>query len=157
MKWVLAPEPPGVKLFYTGLLLEKSGLIKNALKAYYAIVVHFPGAYGWTYWHTPWYVGQAAIMKIEFLLRQHPQLRHRLVDADIRIVGGFDNDVSNDIVITNPGRFEKAGFKERLLEKFKSKPSLDTLSIKRRLGKGRVHLVQYETGTGSFWWIISRI
>ncbi|MFH0763028.1 MAG: glycoside hydrolase family 2 TIM barrel-domain containing protein [Candidatus Omnitrophota bacterium] len=146
LKWVLAPEPPGVKLFYTGLLLEKSGLIKNALKAYYAIVVHFPGAYGWTYWHTPWYVGQAAIMKIEFLLRQHPQLRHRLVDADIRIVGGFDNDVSNDIVITNPGRFEKAGFKERLLEKFKSKPSLDTLSIKRRLGKGRVHLVQYETG-----------
>ncbi|MDI6605585.1 MAG: glycoside hydrolase family 2 TIM barrel-domain containing protein [Candidatus Omnitrophota bacterium] len=146
LKWVLAPEPPGVKLFYTGMLLEKSGLIKNALKAYYAIVVHFPGAYGWTYWHTPWYVGQAAIAKIEFLLRRHPELRYRLVDADIRIVNGFDHDISNDQAITNPGRLEKVGLKEKVLGRFKGKPSVDRLSIKRRLGKGKVHLVQYETG-----------
>ena len=146
LKWVLAPEPRGVKLFYIGLLFEKSGLIKQAIKAYYAIVVHSPGAYGWTYWHTPWYAGQAAIMKIEFLLRRHPELGHKLVDADIRIGNGFDNDVSNDVAITNPGRFERVSLKDRVLDKFKSKPSKDILSIKRRLGKGKVHLIQYETG-----------
>ncbi|MBI3991617.1 MAG: tetratricopeptide repeat protein, partial [Candidatus Omnitrophica bacterium] len=59
LKWATSTEPQGVKLFYTGLILEKAGLIKHALKCYYAIVVHFPGSYGWTYWHTPWYVAQA--------------------------------------------------------------------------------------------------
>jgi beta-glucuronidase len=142
LKWALAPEPQGVKLYYTGLLLEKSGLIKHALKCYYAIVVHFPSSYGWTYWHTPWYVAQAAISKIKFILRRNPQLGYRLVDADIRVINGYDNDLANDIVIANPGRLIKAN----LLEKLKSKPSKDLLSIKRRLGKGKVHLVQYETG-----------
>jgi len=153
LKWCIASEPQGVKLFYTGFLLEKSGLIKQALKCYYAIVVHFPGSFGWTYWHTPWYAGQAAIAKINFLLRRNPQLGYRLVGADIKIINGYDNDVSNDTVITNPGKFVKVG----LLEKFpavagsrflreKPKPSRDLLSIKRRLGKGKVHLIQYETG-----------
>jgi len=142
LKWALAPEPQGVKLYYTGLLLEKSGLIKHALKCYYAIVVHFPSSYGWTYWHTPWYVAQAAISKIKFILRRNPQLGYRLVDADIRVINGYDNDLANDIVIANPGRLIKAN----LLEKLKSKPSKDLLSIKRRLGKGKVRLVQYETG-----------
>jgi len=142
LKWAIAPEPQGVKLFYTGLTLEKSGLIKQAIKCYYSIVVHFPASYGWTYWHTPWYVGQAAIAKINYLLRKNPQLGYKLVDADIKIINGYDNDVSNDIFIVNPGRFVKVN----LLEKLKPKPSKDLLSIKKRLGKGKVHLVQYETG-----------
>jgi beta-glucuronidase len=142
LKWANAPEPQGVKLFYTALFLEKSGLIKHAIKCYYAIVVHFPGSYGWTYWHTPWYVGQAAIAKINYLLRNDPKIGYRLIDADIRIINGYDNDVSNDIAVTKPGRFVKIG----ILDKFKPKLSKDILSIKRRRGKGKVHLVQYETG-----------
>jgi len=142
LKWALAPEPQGVKLFYTALMLEKAGLIQHAIKCYYAVVVHYPGSYGWTYFKTPWYVGQAAISKINFLLRRNPQIGYRLVDAGIYIINGFDNNVSNDIVITNPGRFVKVG----LMEKLKPRPSRDLLSIKRRLGKGRVHLVQYESG-----------
>jgi len=142
IKWATTSEPQGVKLYYTGLILEKSGLIKQALKCYYAIVVHFPGAYGKTYWNTPWYVGQAAIAKIEFLLQRNPQLGYKLEDAEIRILNGYDNDVSNDIVITDPGKFVKVG----LMEKLKAKPDLNLLSIKKRLGKGKVHLVQYETG-----------
>ena len=141
-KWAIGSEPTGVRLFYIGLILEKAGLLKHALKAYYAVVMHFPGAYGWTYFKTPWYVGQAAISKINHLLRRNLQIGYRLADADIRIINGFDNDVSNDIVIANPGKFVKVS----LLEKLKSKPSKDLLSIKRRLGKGKVHLVQYETG-----------
>jgi len=128
LKWATSSEPQGVRLFYTAFILEKSGLIKHAIKCYYSIVVHFPDSYGWTYWHTPWYVGQAAIAKIKFLLHNNPQLGYKLVDADIRVINGYDNDVSNDIVITNPGKFVKVG----LLEKLKPKPSKDLLSIKKR-------------------------
>ncbi|MCX7927229.1 MAG: hypothetical protein N2606_03735 [Candidatus Omnitrophica bacterium] len=142
-KWATSSEPQGVKLFYTALILEKAGLIKHAIKCYYAIIVHFPGAYGWTYFKTPWYIGQAAIAKIHYLLRKNPQLGLKLVDAQIKIINGFDNNVANDIVITNPGRFVKVN---PLLEKFKPKPSKELLSIKKRSGKGRVYVQQYETG-----------
>ncbi|MBP7216124.1 MAG: hypothetical protein KBA46_02440 [Candidatus Omnitrophica bacterium] len=142
LKWVTASEPAGVRLYYTALVLEKAGLLQHAIKCYYAIVVHFPGAYGKTYWNTPWYVGQAAIAKIHTILRQNPKLGFRLVDADIKIINGYDNDVSNDSAVVNPGRFEKV----RFMDKFKRKPAKDLLSFKRRLGKGKVHLVQYETG-----------
>jgi hypothetical protein len=142
LRWATAPEPQGIKMFYEGLILEKAGLIKHAIKCYYAIVVHYPGSYGITYFKTPWYVGQAALAKIQFLLARNPQLGYKLEGAEIRIVNGFDKEVHNDIVITNPGRFVKSG----ILTKLKPRPSADTLSIKRRLGKGKVHLVQYENG-----------
>jgi len=141
-KWATAPEPQGLRLFYEGLILEKAGLIKHAIKCYYAIVVHYPGSYGITYFKTPWYVGQAALAKIHFLLRRNPQIGYKLEGAEIRIINGFDKEVHNDIVITNPGRFVKNG----ILTKLKPRPSADNLSIKRRLGKGKVHLVQYENG-----------
>lgn len=142
LKWATSSEPQGVKLFYTAKILEKSGLIKQAIKCYYAIVVHFPGSIGWTYWHTPWSVGQAAITRIHFLLRRNPQLGYKLIDADIKIINGFDNDISNDIVITNPGRFVRVSH----FKKLKPKPKTDLIRIKKRLGKGRVHLIQYEAG-----------
>jgi beta-glucuronidase len=104
--------------------------------------VHFPGAYSWTYWHTPWYIAQAAIAKINFILRNNPQIGYRLEGADIKIINGYDNDVANDIVVVEPGKFVKVN----LLEKLKSKPNPDQLSINRYLGTGEVHLVQYETG-----------
>jgi beta-glucuronidase len=144
LKWAIAPEPPAIKLFYTGLILEKSGLIKQAIKAYYAIVVHFPGSYGWTYWHTPWYVAQAAISKIKFLLRRHPELGYKLKGAHIRIINGYDHDLSNDIVLADPGRFVKLGVIEKVKSKLKIKSS--KLKIKRRIGTGRVRLVQYING-----------
>ncbi|HTZ10802.1 MAG TPA: tetratricopeptide repeat protein, partial [Candidatus Margulisiibacteriota bacterium] len=49
LKWTIAPEPQPLKLFYEGLILEKAGLIKHAIKCYYSIVVHYPGSYGITY------------------------------------------------------------------------------------------------------------
>jgi len=142
LKWATGSEPQGVRLFYIGLIFEKSGMIKEAIKCYYAIAVHFPGSYGWTYFKTPWYVGQAAIAKIHYLLRKYPKLGYKLMAADIRIKNGFDNNVANDIVIANPGNFVKV----TLMDKLKSKPAKDFLSIKKRLGKGRVHVLQYETG-----------
>ncbi|HQP91241.1 MAG TPA: hypothetical protein PLU24_01035, partial [Candidatus Omnitrophota bacterium] len=90
IKWALAPEPPGIRLYYTGLILEKSGLIKHAIKAYYAIIVHYPNTVGWTYWHTPWYFGPAAISRIKYLCKKYPQANMNLVGAKISIENGFD-------------------------------------------------------------------
>ncbi|MFH1202597.1 MAG: glycoside hydrolase family 2 TIM barrel-domain containing protein [Candidatus Omnitrophota bacterium] len=143
-KWATASEPQGIRLFYTGLVLERAGLIAHAIKAYYAIVVNFPNSYGWTYWHTPWYVASAAIAKIKYLCRKHPELKIKLVEARIQVINGFDNDINNDIVITNPGRFVEVTFWDRLkplLNKFQFK------TVKRRVGQGKVGLVQYSDGS----------
>jgi len=141
LKWATSSEPQAVKLFCTGLILERSGMITQAIKCYYAIVVHFPGGYGWTYWHTPWYVGQAAIAKINFLLRRNPQLGYKLEGAEVNIINGFDNDISNDTAVANPGRFVKVDLAQ---EAAKAKPTADSLRIKKKTGKGKVRLVQYE-------------
>ena len=90
-------------------------------------MVHFPGSYGWTYWHTPWYVGQAAIAKIKYLLRKYPNIGYRLEGADINIINGYDNDVSNDIVITDPGKFVKSGLMDKIN---KPKVQADLISVK---------------------------
>lgn len=142
LKWALSSEPQGVKLFYTALALEKSGLIKHAIKCYYAIVAHFPGSYGWTYFKTPWYVGQAAISKINFLLSRHPEIGYKLVDADIRIINGYDNNVANDIAVTDPGRFVKLGIGEKLKSRFPARAR----RVKKQSGKGSVYLLEYEGG-----------
>ncbi|MBN1914152.1 MAG: hypothetical protein JW788_07120 [Candidatus Omnitrophica bacterium] len=143
LKWATSSEPQGVKLFYTGFVLEKSGLIKHAIKCYYAILVHYPQSFGWTYWNTPWYVGQAAISKIDYLLSRNPQLGYKLEGADIRIINGYDNDLSNDIFVVNPGKLVKAGLS---VKPKKNLPSDASKNIKKKRGKGKVRLVQYKTG-----------
>ncbi|MBL7084952.1 MAG: hypothetical protein ISS43_02450 [Candidatus Omnitrophica bacterium] len=139
-KWNLASEPPGVRQFYVGFILERAGLLEQAVRAYYAIVVHFPGAIGWTYWHTPWYIGPVAISKIHSILREHPELGMKLEGARIKIGNSFDDDVRNDIVICDPGRLVKASPKDILPRK----ENLSRLKIVKRIGREHVQLVQYE-------------
>ena len=141
VKWTTSSEPQGIRLYGTGLILEKSGLISQAIKCYYSIVVNFPASYGWTYWHTPWYVGQAAIAKINFLLKRNPQLGYKLAGAKIDIINGFDNDITNDVAVADPGKFVKVDLAK---EAAKAKPAADLSKIKRKVGKGKVRLVQYE-------------
>jgi tetratricopeptide (TPR) repeat protein len=140
VKWTTSSEPPGQRLYGTGLVLEKAGLLNQAIKCYYSIVVNFPASYGWTYWHTPWYIGQAAIAKINFLLKRNPQLGYKLEGAKIDIINGFDNDVSNDVAVTNPGKFVKIDLPKEIA---KVKPTAEGVGIKRKVGSGKVHLVQY--------------
>ena len=140
LKWATASEPQGVRLYYTGLILEKAGLITQAIKCYYAIVVHFPGSYGWTYWHTPWYVGVAAIAKINFILKRNPQLGFKLEGAEIRILNGFDNDISNDQAESNPGKFVKIDLAQEVA---RIKLTAESSGVKKKVGKGKVRLVQY--------------
>ncbi len=145
-KWASSTEPMGTKLFYTASILEKSGLIKQAIKAYYSIIVHFPSSYGWTYWHTPWYLGEAAIYKIKYLLRTHPEINWELKDAKIQIINGFDNNVANDIAIVNPGILQKQKNKFSFKKALKDVMSKFNKKIIQKRGEGKVRLVQYEDG-----------
>lgn len=149
-RWALYPEPKGVSLFYIGHLLEKAGLYRHAIKAYYAIVVHFPSSVGWTYWNTPWYVGQAAIAKIKYICKKHPELKMKLVDARINILNGYDHDTANDKFMVNPGKIiSSSPIEEGLftrIKKFIRKMQKKPQQIKKSSGIGRVRFVQYENG-----------
>lgn len=145
-KWIKTPEPTGIRQFYIAEILERSGLIEHAVKAYYAVLVHFPKTYGWTYWNTPWYVGNAALYRIKYLLRKYPKLNLKLENAEITIINGFDNNIRNDAFVVNPGKLVKKSFWEKRFSEKGCKQE------KRKLGKIRkssgktVKLVQYQSG-----------
>ncbi len=141
-RWNLSSEPLGVKQFYIADILQRSGLIKQAVKAYYAILVHFPSVVGWTYWQTPWYVGKVALYRLKFLLRKYPQLNLRLKDAYLEVINGFDNNIRNDKFIVNPGRLVKKSF----LDKSSSLKKRKLGRIVERRGGDKVKLVKYESG-----------
>lgn len=143
-KWVTAPEPWGTRLFYIGFIFEKSGMYLEALKAYHAIIVHFPKSIAWTYWQTPWYPAQAAIAKIRHIIRTHPELGLQEKWMDIQVSNGFDNDVNNDAFIVYPGKILKKSFIDIIKEKLGIKESVSLGKIKKTVGEGKVRLVQYE-------------
>ncbi|MBD3246839.1 MAG: hypothetical protein GF333_07535 [Candidatus Omnitrophica bacterium] len=147
-KWNLAPEPPGVKMFYIADILERSGLIRHAVKAYYAVLVHYPRTYAWTYWHTPWYPGRSALYRLKYLLKNHPELGLKLKDAAIIVKNGHDNDIRNDVFVVSPGKLTRTSFWEKIRRGKKpctEKKRAPGKIIQTRGGK-RVKLVQFENG-----------
>jgi len=145
-KWALAPEPWGIRLFYMGIIFEKAKMYFEAIKCYQAIIVHFPGTLAWTYWQTPWYPGQAAIAKIQHIIRMHPELRLEFKGAHIRILNSYDNDPANDVTITTPG-----ALRQLTPEEWKRYKAIAAEKVKlgkpvKKLGKGTVRLVKYATG-----------
>ncbi|MDD5044381.1 MAG: glycoside hydrolase family 2 TIM barrel-domain containing protein [Candidatus Omnitrophica bacterium] len=147
LKWAISAQPAATRQYYIGWIFEKSGLIKQAIKAYYSLIVRYPYGYGKTYWNTPWYLAQAAIGRIHFLLRKYPELGYKLKGASVTIINGFDNDVSNDIVITNPGNFVRTNQKLNFWDNLKAwYVALDGRQIKKVVGRGKVQLVQFKNG-----------
>ncbi len=142
-KWCSAPEPVGVRQFYIADILERAGLIVHAIKAYYAIIVHFPATYGWTYWHTPWYIGPASLYRIKFLMRRYPMLKMKLVGASIFVKNGQDNDIRNDEIIVNPGKIIRVKKEKEVLP---HRISLKGLKVVKTLGGKKTRLVKYENG-----------
>ncbi len=146
-KWATAPEPWGVRLFYIGLIFERSHMYHEALRAYHALMVHYPKTVAWTYWQTPWYPAQAAVAKIKHLVREHPELGVQYKWGKIQIANASDNDTQNDIYAVFPGAFKPKTKMDMINEKL----SLDKKKIKlgnpkKTVGRGRVQLVQYENG-----------
>lgn len=144
-KWINAPEPSGIRLFYQGLIFEKSKMYYEALKAYHSLVINFPTTVAWTYWQTPWYPAQAAVSKIQHIVRTHPELNLTAQWMKIEVQNGFDNDVSNDVVLTWPGIIKEKGTTDRFKDKMSFGKKTATLGkVKRKIGHGRVRLLQYE-------------
>ncbi len=146
-KWATASEPWGIKLFYIGRIFEQAKMYLEAVKAYHAIVIHFPQSVGWTYWETPWYPAQAAIAKIKHIIRLHPELNLYTQWMKVEVKNGFDNDIRNDIFITYPGVVKKKSFWEKIKERFSFVPFMKSSGkVQKTIGGGNVRLVQYENG-----------
>ena len=141
--WAQAGEEPGVKAFYTASTLEKAGLILPAIKAYHAVVVHFPRSACWAADQSfVWYVAPAALGNIRRLCNAYPALGLWLEDASWDIQNSHDTDLGNDVIQVNPGRLVQLDSKERL----KSLPDLAKLGIVERRGRGEVQAVKYANG-----------
>ncbi len=135
-KWSVAGEAPGVKYFNVALNLERGGLIRHAIKAYYSVVINFPNAVGFTFWKTPWYPAVAAGDRIEYLIKKYPELELEWKNGEIKVLNSFDGDVGNDVVICSPGKLINTKNKEEKLN--------ISLKVKKIIGKGAVRLVQYK-------------
>ncbi|MBF0522144.1 MAG: tetratricopeptide repeat protein [Candidatus Omnitrophica bacterium] len=145
-KWATAPETWGVKLFYLGLIFEKSHMYDEALKAYQSLIVHFPKSTAWTYWQTPWYPAQAAIAKIKHILRVHPELGLKAKWMKIEVQNGFDNDITNDVIVTYPGRIVEKDYVDQFKDKFQMEDRVPLRKVVKKAGMGKVRLVQYDNG-----------
>lgn len=141
-KWAATHDTPAVQQFYTALALEKLGEIGQALKAYHAILVHYPKQVGWTFWHTPLYMGRLALDRIDFLTRKHPELGIRLVDAKFEVENGYNYVITDDRFSINPGKFVKASPNELNPKRLDT----DKLKITKTVGEGSTQLVQFENG-----------
>ncbi|MFN0118562.1 MAG: glycoside hydrolase family 2 TIM barrel-domain containing protein [Elusimicrobiota bacterium] len=128
---------PGLRLFNVAKCLELSGYSKQALKAYYSIVVHFPKEVMWQEGR-PWYIGVAALDSVYRLLEQNPPWGLTLVDAGITVENGFDRKGTNDVFIVNPGHWAKG--------RLQKKSSGPLGYVKKFKGVGKVQLAQYQNG-----------
>ncbi|MCD4779886.1 MAG: tetratricopeptide repeat protein [Candidatus Omnitrophica bacterium] len=145
-KWVTAPEPWGVRLFYVGLIFEKAHMYHEAIRSYNSVVVHFPKTVAWTYWQTPWYPGQAAIAKIKHLCRMHPELNLYTKHMKIQVRNGFDSDPKNDGIVTYPGYVLSKNVGDTIKDNWPFEQKSTFGKVKKQLGNGKVRLVQHDNG-----------
>jgi hypothetical protein len=141
-KWATSHDTPAVQQFYTALTLERLGEYKQALKAYHAVLVHFPKQVGWTFWHTPLYMGKLSLDRIDHITKKHPELGLKLTGAVFEVENGYNLTNSDDKFKVDPGHFVKASADELNPKRVDVKK----LAVKRTLGGDRVQLVQYENG-----------
>jgi len=113
--WAQASEfDKGVKLFYVGEALRKAGLIKEALKAYYAVVVHFPRSVIWAQDGSfYWYVAPEAIARIRKICATYPELGIQLQGALAEVEKNPKNNPKLDKVRTWPGKFVSANWSRK--------------------------------------------
>ncbi|OVE76302.1 hypothetical protein BVX98_06270 [bacterium F11] len=127
----------GTKLYFSAQALAEGGRYHLALKAYHAVLVHFPREACWSEDRSfVWYPAQKALSEILSITRQNPKIGYRLKDAVYEIKNEEDTDLKNDIIIVNPGHWEKYDPNKKI--------DLNKLKIVNRRGSGKVRLVQYE-------------
>ncbi|MBN1897141.1 MAG: hypothetical protein JW827_00045 [Spirochaetes bacterium] len=140
-KWATTQEDPGVKQYYIGIMFERLGMLKEAIKAYHAVAVHFPKSISYTYWNSPFSVAQVALDRIEILCRRNPELGMKLVDSRIFVENGFDVEPGNDKFYINPGKIIRVS-----VDAVEKKKQFDKKDIVRTVGGKKVKLVRYKNG-----------
>jgi len=144
-KWATAPESWGVRLFYIGETFEKARMFAQAIKAYDALIVNFPSTIAWTYWQTPWYPAQAALAKIQYLIRIHPELHLEFKGAKIRILNPDDPHLF--VALTKPGILRNLSLLEIAKQQLNWQPKRMLLGKPVYYsGQGQVRFVKYESG-----------
>jgi hypothetical protein len=132
IKWASsAQEDYAVKQFYISEIFEKSGLIKQAIKSYYSILVFFPketlDVYSSIYSRDFIYLGEESLNRIKFLTSKYKKLNIDIVDAKVDIEHKFDNDKKNDVFSINPGRLI---YNKNLNENFNSSDLIEQKKYK---------------------------
>lgn len=137
--WTMAEGiDDGVKLFFIGESLRRAGHVKAAIRAYYAVVVHFPRAVAWNEaGNFYWYVAPEAISRIRRLCAENPRLGIQLESALVDVTRAADNDPSKDTVKVWPGDFRKNRSNHK---------GLSRLKIIETRGRGRVKVVKFQNG-----------
>lgn len=144
-KWFTAKESWGVRLFYIGQIFERAKMYREAIKAYYDLVVNFPSTIAWTYWQTPWYPADAAVYKIKYLLRIHPGLHMELKGARTRIIN--PSDAHNYVTVNWPGTLRKLSLMEITKQALRLQPAKMPLGKPVFYsGQGQVRFVKYANG-----------
>jgi len=134
--WLASEEPDGVKLYFIAEAHRKAGKLQQALKAYHALVVHFPRTVIWSADRAfYWYAAPEAIARIRKICAEHPELELELLDTLVEVERSSAKDPEKDRVVTWPGRFEPRAPKKADRSEFR---------VTAERGKGRVRLVQYD-------------
>jgi hypothetical protein len=118
IKWAMAPEPPGIRQYYTAVILEKSGLIKHAIKAYYAVVVNFPQTGGGRLAYAG-YVGRHPSRASNIFAKNYPQVNMKLVGASSRSIR-LRQRYPQRCLHREPGRIVKKSYPETISDKVRS-------------------------------------
>ncbi|MEI8010918.1 MAG: glycoside hydrolase family 2 TIM barrel-domain containing protein [Candidatus Omnitrophota bacterium] len=141
--WAQGKEDPGVRLFFTAKIFEKAGLMEQAIKAYYAAVVHFPRSEAWAVDHTfIWYIAPTAISSIERLCRDYAGLNCELQGASFDIQQADSADSGHALIQVNPGKIVR----KTVAEKIRDIKIPNPADIVESRGAGLVRLVKYATG-----------
>ncbi|MBF0254289.1 MAG: hypothetical protein HQL11_04110, partial [Candidatus Omnitrophica bacterium] len=131
-------QDPGARLFYSAEALRRAGLIRHAIKTYYALVVHYPKTHIWTRdGKFYWYAAPEAISRIRRLCAEYPELEVELVDALVDVARAPGLKPDEDRIKVNPGRFV-----ETLLRRV----PVEQLKIVEERGGARVKAVRFENG-----------
>lgn len=134
--WCLAAGvDEGTRLYFQGEALRNAGLFSEALKAYYALVVHFPKTVVWAKDDSfYWYAAPEAIARIRKICATHTELGVQLEGAFLDIQRSRAQKPERDRVRVWPGKFIPAHL---------SRTARADLKIIQERGHGRVRLVKY--------------
>ena len=144
-RWTTSTESWGVRLYYIGEILEKAGMLRQAVKAYDSLIVNFPSTIAWTYWQTPWYPGQAAMAKIKYLIRIHPELHMEFKGGKIHVLN--PDDPHHCVIEIKPGSIRE--WTDAEIAEHKLNPELDKIPLGDPVyysGQGEVRFVKYASG-----------